>query len=64
MASITYGWNLETILRVHGIENNFGFERRPNSGIQSKFERFNCISSTDTKEVRWCKHLVNVSARL
>ena len=23
MASITYGWNLETILRVHGIENNF-----------------------------------------
>ena len=23
MASITYGWNLETILRVHGIENEF-----------------------------------------
>ena len=23
MASITYGWNLETMLRVHGIENEF-----------------------------------------
>ena len=23
MASITYGWNLETILRVHGIKNEF-----------------------------------------
>ena len=23
MASITYGWNLETILRAHGIENEF-----------------------------------------
>ena len=23
MASITYGWNLETILRTHGIENEF-----------------------------------------
>ena len=23
MASITYGWNLETILRVHGIGNEF-----------------------------------------
>ena len=39
MASITYGWNLETILRVHGIKNEFSQLKR--DSIQQYNQKLN-----------------------
>ena len=39
MASITYGWNLETILRLHGIVNEFS--QLKHDGIQEYNQKLN-----------------------